>query len=244
MPARVLPTLKSGDVLKCIPGGGAEPPRQFTLGWIAPDGNCGFNALGISRESAITQLLARSNDVIIREAVAEDIRQALLQAHLPLMMRTANTNELRIRYFHIQNQIDGLRRQLGNIAPNITVAALQAEILLIQAANPQRAGLLERLRQAINNQIELDVLIHDYTHHQKTYGQFIREEFGRGAWLSYVRGGRGTLYALARINNLNVHIWQQNSIGQLEEIPLAPGLVGAERHLLHTDGLTHFHKLI
>lgn len=236
------PTLNNGDTLECIPVG-VEPPRKFTLKWVAKDGNCGFTSLGISRSNAVTQLLAHSSDAAIREAVGEDIRQALLQGHLPIRMTTPATNELRATYFHVQNQIDTLRRELGNIAPNITIEELEAEALLIQNANPQRFGLLRQFAQVINNQTELETRIRDYIHRQDVYKQFIQEEFCRGAWLGYVRGGRGTLYALACINNLNVHIWHQNSTGQLEEIPLAPGLIGEERHLLHTDGLTHFHSL-
>ena len=70
-------------------------------------------------------------------------------------------------------------------------------------------------------------------------------EFGRGAWLTYVRGERGTLYALAIINQLNVHIWEQNQAGELIPIPLASGLEIHPNniHMLHTNGLTHFNQL-
>jgi len=233
----------NGDILECVPVGGEAEPRRFRLEMIAKDGNCGFNALGIPRERAIAQLLSNSEDETIRASVAEDIRQALLQGNLPVGMRTAGTHRLRTEYFHIQTQIDELRRQLGDIAPDVTVEWLQAEFLRLRSETPQRALLLRRLKEAMKALEALNGQINRYTHSRESYINFITQEFGRGAWLSYVRGGRGTLYALAQINHLNVHIWRESREGRLERIPLADGLDGEERHLLHTDGLTHFHRL-
>lgn len=236
-------THKNEDILECAPVAGEAEPRRFRLEWIAPDGNCGFNALGIPRERAIEQLLRHADDEGIRASVADDIRQALLQGSLPMGMRTAVTNRLRTEYFHIQTRIDELRRQLGDIAPDVTVEWLQEEFLRVFPVDRERAMLLGKLRQVIQAIEALNGQINDYMNNQETYINFILQEFGRGAWLSYVRGGRGTLYALAQIYRLNVHIWRENREGQLERIPLADGLEGEEKHLLHTDGLTHFHRL-
>lgn len=234
---------RNGDILECASADGEAEPARFRLEMVAPDGNCGFNALGIPRERAIEQLLGNADNDVIRASVAEDIRQALLQGNLPVGMRTADTHHLRTEYFHIQTQIDELRRQLEDIAPDVTVEWLHEEFLRLRSENPQKALFLKRLKKAMQAIDVLNKQIDKYTHHRESYINFITQEFGRGAWLSYVRGGRGTLYALARLNHLNVHIWRENREGQLESIPLAPGLAGEERHLLHTDGLTHFHRL-
>ncbi|MCP5322756.1 MAG: hypothetical protein H6492_01955 [Candidatus Paracaedibacteraceae bacterium] len=234
---------RNGDILNCSSLDGEAEPRCFRLEMIDHDGNCGFNALGIPRERAIEQLLRHAENPDIRASVADDIRQALLQGNLPVGMRTADTHRLRTEYFHIQTQIDELRRQLEDIAPDVTVAWLQEEFLRLRSENPQKALLLKRLKKAMHAIDALNGQIDEYTHNRESYINFITQEFGRGAWLSYVRGGRGTLYALARLNHLNVHIWRENQEGRLERIPLAHGLDGEERHLLHTDGLTHFHRL-
>jgi hypothetical protein len=75
---------------------------------------------------------------------------------------------------------------------------------------------------------------------------FIISEFKQGRkWLSYVRNGKGTLYALAQISELDIRIWEPdpNHLGNLRRISLAQDILGQEINLLHTDRLTHFNAL-
>ncbi len=213
---------------------------------IPKDGDCGFSALGFTREDAVQRLLDRENDASVRAAVAEDIRVSFLAGHfagenLP--------NELRYQYYKHQTRVDSLRRQIiGLVLP--ADPTLEDLIQLarqdLQNYQGERAKLLLHLRKAISSLHEINIKIDAFTHDELTYKNFIRSEFIRSKrWLSYVRSGRGTLYALAQISGLDVRIWEPNPQhpGELRPIPLAAGLIGREVNLLHTNRLTHFNVL-
>ncbi|MBN9565265.1 MAG: hypothetical protein J0G29_04105 [Alphaproteobacteria bacterium] len=229
-------------------GAGAAPTR-FRVERVAEDGDCGFTALGLTRNQAVQQLIENQANPAIRAAVADDIRQALLQQNLPLGMRGREIYHLWApQFYHLQTQIDGIRRTLDDVdLARATPEAIVHYTPDVADYDEARATRIRTYLGLLARQTDLNIRIDAFTNNEDTYRQFVLHEFGRGAWLTYVRDGRGTLYALARINHINAHIWHLNPTGQLEPIPLARGLdEGATRevHMLHTNGLTHFNRLV
>lgn len=225
----------------------SEPESSMLEEIVVPkDGDCGFRCLGVLRQEAATLLLQKSNNRSIRRSVADDIRSAFISGRL---VGSKFPESKRKQYFKLHLLIDNSKRALSSLfLPNPLTS--QAIISLIKAE--QTAGHTDNVRQLKSlqkNLSELETLhqeIEAFTHSKETYEDFIRSEFQNGSgWLSYVRNGRGTLFALAQLLNIHVQLWEPDldRPDHLNRIPLAEGLKGKTVHILHTDRLSHFNLL-
>ena len=222
---------------------------------IARDGDCGFRALGLTREEGVELLLKNGQDENIRQSVAEDIRISILSENLvgwpALHEDRPKIRKLRRDYYHYQQQIGNTRRQLSNLGlalpENVSIQYLLP--LVIQDRNAGQLTRAENMVKLIKNIHDLNATnkkINKFTHDVETYRKFIISEFKQGRkWLSYVRNGKGTLYALAQIARLDIRIWEPDPyhLGKLHRIPLAQDILGQEINLLHTNRLTHFNVI-
>jgi len=239
-----------------------NPIITFQEREIARDGDCGFRVLGFTRKRGVELLLENAHNENIRQSVAEDIRMSLLGESLvgwpALDSDRPKIRKFRRDYYHYQQQIDSTRRQLSNLGlalPENTTLEYLLPLVFQDKTNGQieRAQYLQLLMRNIQKLRETNKGIDKFTHDVETYHNFIRSEFQEGnewirrgnRWLSYVRNGKGTLYALAQIAGLNIRIWEPdpNHPGDLRRIPLAQDILGQEINLLHTDRLTHFNAL-
>lgn len=232
-----------------------NPIITFQERVIDRDGDCGFKALGFTRKRGVELLLENAHNENIRQSVAEDIRISLLGESLvgwpALDKDRPKIRKLRRDYYHYQQQIDNTRRQLSNLGLALPENAT-LEYLLPLVFQDKRDGQIERaqylqsLMKNIQKLRDTNKEIDKFTHDAETYRMFIISEFKQGRkWLSYIRNGKGTLYALAQIAELDIRIWEPapNHLGNLRRIPLVQDIVGQEINLLHTDRLTHFNVL-
>ncbi len=213
---------------------------------ISRDGDCGFRCLGLTREHAVNLLLQNTDSQAVRDAVADDIRAAYLNGRL---VGTNFPEKFRRQFYKIQLKIDNLRRSISGVplAPNLTsesiIPLIEQETLV---GHKECVEMLSSLKMYLWALETVNQEIDKFTHSKEAYTDFIKSEFREGAgWLSYIRNGKGTLYALAKILGMNVQIWEPNPLkaGYLRRIPLADGLEGQKVNILHTDRLSHFNIL-
>lgn len=193
---------------------------------VQADGDCGFRALGLTRQEAIEQLQEHIDDEEVRHAIAHDIFAALVASELsPLVgvfrLRLESLSE---EYQALQEEIDSLHREHPDADASI-FEALQTR------QHEIRNTILDRIS-------ERGIVL-----------RFISIEFQNSQrYLSYVPEGRGTMWALAHINNIDLHIWTQQTQANegllLRPIRLEEGLSGRELHVLHDLRGMHFNTLV
>ena len=232
-----------------------DPIISFQEREIVRDGDCGFRALGLTRKRGVELLLENAHNENIRQSVAEDIRISLLGESLvgwpALDKDRPKIRKFRRDYYHYQQQIDSIRRQLSNLGlalpENVSIQYLLPLVTQDRNAGQViRAENIVKLIKSIHDLSTTNREIDKFTRDVETYRMFIISEFKQGRkWLSYVRNGKGTLYALAQISELDIRIWEPdpNHLGNLRRISLAQDILGQEINLLHTDRLTHFNAL-
>lgn len=115
-------------------------------------------------------------------------------------------------------------------------------------AQAQRGLLVEAQTQRKT----LQQTVWDQLDTREALAEFLREEFLQGGrYLSYVRGNQGTLYALAHMNNLEVHIWTRDTASEnlVESFTVPARIHGAPTNIIylhHTNygtRLNHFNLL-
>lgn len=226
-------------------------PIQFEEQKILGDGNCGFTGLGLARTASIEALMKRLDDENIKRMIQDDAREAFRGRDLPPQLmkelhQSANILQnqeeivrdflacLNDRYIEEGQQRLGILEMLHYLENAEGEEALEQKNIL-QKLQKQ----LEEIQASIDNQLGTPLFL----------VKFLYEEFIKGKrYLSYVKGSFGTLYALAHIHNLEVHIWvKDENTGMLIENFTVPARINDEPsniiHLHHTDNLNHFNLL-
>jgi hypothetical protein len=229
---------------------------------ILGDGNCGFTGLGLTRATSIEQLIAQlSTNAALAAMVRDDVREAFRGRDLP--------PRLMARLQGLANQLDEQEEVVGGILAPLNdqyIARRQLEGTLVpirltiqeMIQGLEQEDNIESLVQRkllIDTQSQREALeqsIWDQLDTLEALAEFLREEFLYGGrYLSYVRGNRGTLYALAHLNNLEIHIWTLDTDSNIlvESFTVPARILGAPSniiHLYHTNygnKLNHFNLL-
>lgn len=242
-------------------------PIRFEEIEVLGDGDCGFTALNLTRNSSIQQLITRiaSNDelsVELANMVLDDVRESFRGRDLP--------PKLMSRFSKIATRFDEQEDIITTICRNLNDRYVKRQhmlgITIERSFNPEEFITMLRADEDPETLIQIDALKEAQNHLgtiqqeifeqlsvPKTLIEFLQEEFLQGGrYLSYVRGSYGTLYALAHMNNFEVHIWTQesetNNLVQNFLVPARiPNTPSKVIHLYHTNygrELNHFNKLV
>lgn len=240
--------IASLDVYKAKYKGGLV---EFEEKSIPGDGNCGFTGLELMRSTSIRQLIQNLADPTVAEMVSDDVREAFRGGELP--------PSLMFQVQHLADEIHEKEELIGGMLSTLNTRyqdkfrrrlTLGEMIEALNSVEDKDAPVNSNLLKTSGDQLEnLQQQVWDTLGTQDNLAEFLREEFLQsGRYLSYVRGNRGTLYALAYINNLEVHIWTRSRPGYLVESFSVPAREhGASIiHLHHTaygSQLNHFNLL-
>jgi hypothetical protein len=236
-------------------------PVKFAERKIAADGNCGFTGLKLTRTDSIKKLIRQLDvDPNIAAMVRDDVREAFRGRELPptLMARVHHS----VTQLQGQEDImDGILSTLNDqyearqIASGLAPRRLTVPEMIAELESIRDDEALEKMGLLINAKEKLDTIqeeIWAQLDAPVALAEFLREEFlNGGKYLSYVRGNRGTLYAIAYMNNFEVHIWTRDAAtGDLVESFAVPahGAVPPKDsiHLYNTNygaTLNHFNLL-
>lgn len=241
-------------------------PIRFEEIEVLGDGDCGFTALSLTRNSSIQQLITKiaSNDELSIELVnmvCDDAKEAFRGRDLPPKLR-AKFSEIATRFDEQEDIVTTICRDLNDryakrqrmlgITINKSFKAEELATMLETDEDPETLVQIDALKEALNHLGTIQQEIFEQLSSPKTLIEFLQEEFLQGGrYLSYVRGSYGTLYALAHLNNFEVHIWTKNvETNNLVENFMVPARTLDTSfkiiHLYHTNygrELNHFNKL-
>ena len=263
LPGEGVPPAKKEELLTVYNANFNGQPIQLKEEEISGrGGNCGFIGLGLDRATSIKKLMSQLNDPHIDEIdkidemVRDDVTEAFRGRDLPprlMRLVLSLANQIDEQEETIAGILDPLNDQYAG-AHDGTRLTLEKMIEALKAREDQesqeRSALLLAAQQERNN---LEGLVWEQLLTPEALTTFLREEFlESGRWLSYVPGQHGTLYALAYLHNLEVHIWTRQEGGLVEtfsvpaRVPDAPANI---IHLHHTNygqgrGLNHFNLLV
>lgn len=242
-------------------------PIRFEEIEVLGDGDCGFTALGLTRNSSIQQLITKmaSNDELSIELVnmvCDDAKEAFRGRDLPPKLM-AKFSKLATRFDEQEDIVTTICRDLNDryakrqrtLGITIEHSFNPEELITMLEADedPETLIQIDALKEAQNHLGTIQQEIFEQLSSPKNLIEFLQEEFLQGGrYLSYVRGSYGTLYALAHMNNFEVHIWTKNvATNNLVENFMVPARTldapSKVIHLYHTNygrELNHFNKLV
>lgn len=194
-----------------------------------------FNALDISKNTAIEQLRANIHNEEIRSLISSDIKMAFLQDTLPGLMKIKpNYENIRQKFEQHQQKIQQCVEKLNE---NISLKDNQpldfSNLLESIKKHPNHQEL-----KIISDQIELE--LNNYTKADETLKDFIEHFFDQPITIS-------TFDALAKLNKICFYIWKTNLTNELtlfrtnedKEIKFERTI-----HLLSKGKVTELQKLI
>ena len=233
--------------------------KTFREGQVLGDGDCGFTSLGIpssatrtARETAIALLREHAHEEAIRILVRPDLLERLINPTADTRTLPPSLEALRVRF---RNQHDVL---LGAIAARRAQVNRDlgregdAGLGLDQVADHIRdAGEAGQYRQQLLELNAIKAEMEAFTPTQDQTDTFLQDEFiNRREYLSYQRGGGGTLEALVRVMGVGVTVFTgDRTLSPTLHVPGPPG--GQHFYLHHTGGtdskgrtfLNHFNVL-
>ena len=227
-------------------------PIAFIERPVPPDGNCGWTALGLTRSKSIERLIGAilnnemgsdrdGNPMSFAQIVHDDIFEAFTIGNLPpmLMLQLQQLSG----YIHAEEQAaNNLQIEISHLEE----LEEQGKLTEDQKAHFQYLKNERAKAKATIKDLEDKVKTHTTT--PDFIAEFLHAEFlDSHEYLSYVGAGNyGTLYALAQLHNLEVHVWTMQG-GQLMEtfsVPTAhPANIIHLHHTAYGHELNHFNLL-
>ena len=195
---------------------------------IPKDEDCAFHALGIARAIAATQLLAKTNDLAIRELVASEIASKVIEGAtcddtnylLPKSMQPERVKVLRTELIGAENLLEKVVKDI-NTLHHINVYSVKKLIQFPHLMLKER----QRLEAALTRLENVEAAIHAFAKEARTYEEYVTYFVASpGSWLGfepdYNMSARktGVIDAIAKINNLKVRIWQQQDSRPLQVV--------------------------
>lgn len=238
-----------------------EKKLHFKVRPVKSDGDCGFTALGYTREEGVALLLSKAGDEECRKLVAPEIRAAFIEGTLPKKMQEhKDYKELRISYHSAQSGLDICLQDIKNelkYTDNKSAGELLSYLEKEESFGKEHP-LYKKLLNAKKIWIDQEINLDKYCSEQKTYNAFICGYLHGGGWLSFLRKeGKdhptSTLDVLAREKKIEVLIWQEqkhaspnskNASPTLECVHyFKPLVVSRTVHIFHAPDNNHYNLL-
>ncbi len=210
---------------------------------VIGDGDCGFHALGITRQQLVSVLLPLETDNNIRRTLASEIRYTLLSDDIVDNIKPRKWLNIKDNY---QTSWDTLENKMSELKVNI------------EDPYPSELELNERviwLKEKIDDAVEQEELVATFTAFNKN-NQYVNEfcELPE-AFVSYISLylipktlwlGYQTALLWAQASQTSLTIWRHTtntdntlSLVHYYNAPEERNII----HLLHTSGFTHFNLL-
>lgn len=240
-------------------GGGV---RFFRESYVdGSQGNCGFTAIGLDREEAIELLIKNADNEKIRWLMASEIKALVTDPEekeaSSAYMLPAILQELRQLFYNERNQlVEHLEAQRMSLNTKLDLTG--SDGLTLKAAQSymcKHADQYEWGQGFIDNFQRLQQIDEEMERFIPTQEQivaFVVYEFGdRHGYVSYFRGGGGTLEALARIKRIELHVFE-GDLDLVQTLYVSPQVNNPHKYFLHHVGgvdskgrifLNHFNLL-
>ena len=229
------PTLQQPLLAGSIPG--RSSVTLFTEEPVEAKGDCGFIAIGASREEVVKVLMTLKGNEGDRESLVEEIRAAFMVGDLVATAEWTRLDKARIEQ---QENFDVLFRSIRDSLPDDDIGKsfeLDNLITWLEAQGNADAAKLAGQQSAVS---QAEKALEDYCKSEQTYELYVKALGGR-LWLGYKSA---LLYA--REKDISLYIWRKDKTGNLSLIDcheaVKPG--GQVIHMLHTSGFTHFNRLV
>lgn len=206
---------------------------------VSGDGNCGFTTLGVTREQVAEALGRLANDPKAREALSEEIREALMTDQIYTEEGIRLLQVLYHRQGEENKKLRVIRAKMKGL-PHFTEATLEQTIdWLNDNGAPEEA---ESLRQTslCTSQAEDALLL--YCKGPGGFQAYVNElEHNQNLWLGYKSA---LLYA--KTNDITLYIWMKSE-ADTNMLILQDYVIGEDGqiiHMLSTGRYTHFNLLV
>ncbi|OGT38322.1 MAG: hypothetical protein A3F11_06495 [Gammaproteobacteria bacterium RIFCSPHIGHO2_12_FULL_37_14] len=236
---------------------------------VKGDGDCGFHALGTTREIVSHALILLISDDQARSYLAEEIIAAFFANELTIPPEQSELSDLLRQYSNGQHNLDDLLKQtktvcasiltpeenradastLANILYSKTPSTLLDEALTNpnKVLTPQESDIVTGYLAGIeleNKNKEVADLLEDtrkYCARPELFKYYLTQLQDTTLWLGY-----RTAILFAKQQNISLYIWRPLTNAN-QTISLAEGYNGTDPkniiHLLHTNKFTHFNLL-
>lgn len=240
-----LATAKQVDPACLLVGSLEDVDYSFSEERVAGDGNCGFTAIGATRQQVVDCLRPLMSDAEFRLQLKEEMQQAV-ETEVFTFIAESESMLLRQRT-EAQSVFDGLYRQLRSRHPGWqhTQGDRQDEqqgqfMLWLEREGFDEDAKNLRDLSLLLSQAEGELTL--YFTRQDVCEAYI-DALGNRLWLGYQSA---LLYAQAK--RINLFIWRKNNDGDPGSLSLMHSHQIADAtntvYILHTDGFTHFNLLV
>jgi patatin-like phospholipase/acyl hydrolase/Ran GTPase-activating protein (RanGAP) involved in mRNA processing and transport len=214
--------------------------------------SCGFNVLGLDRDTAVEKLLESQNQPEIakeiRQLIQSEIKAALVTGTLPPTLKDSGGQALAQQYHKAQSDMDETLRKINTSLKTSVFHEAAALLKLFDTMadafyTSEKAALLK----AIKICDDIERTLNTYGLDPDIFTEFVLGYLAKGGWLSYIPGSTASLDALAKLTNTKAHVWQKKPGSSQEVICVHtanPSATGNTVYALHTHGLTHYNLLI
>jgi len=242
-----LPSLKKENLIPPTSLLGIFPDEEHAINFIehpvVGDGDCGFHVLGITRHRLVEILLPLQDSAEAREALAPEIRFALLSNDIPDSIKPVLWRETKQNYQAIWEDLELV---MSKVKSHID------EPYPGEFGLNERVGWLKEKTESDEEQIELTVALERFGKVNEEINTlctstetFIRyvNLYGipKMMWLGYQAA---LLWAQA--SDISLMIWRKNA-DAADMLTLMHSYQAPEEkniiHMLHTSGFTHFNLL-
>ena len=215
-------------------------PMRFVEHAVAPNGDCGFIALGTDRNELTSVLATLINDVDSRKILGEEILNALMSQDDSLPV-TDRWQTLITAYYKESAQQDELVRQIrSDFAISVPDQTPEALATWLEQNNHSEAAVI--LKKQIS-------------HVAKCYRSMETYVASPQMFVNYLQALRGSLFLgyqaaqlYAKVRGITLSIWQVDA--STRKLSLAArseaqpdNASGQVIHMLHTGGFTHYNLL-
>ncbi len=212
---------------------GENTQTYFREKTIVGDGNCGFRALNVSRDDLANILLTCADDAAAREALQNEIYEALTDPDPLIKTNEANylLTELE-NYWIIKNKIFNRFSALLNLSLLESITWLRDHQHLEEAADLESVEIGIQLT---------DDALHRYCQSKEAFEAYVNTYRNGKLWLGHESA---LLYAKAK--HFSLYIWTESTSSEnleLQKSHVLPQSTQPGVHLLHRDGSTHFNVL-
>lgn len=191
---------------------------------VRADGNCGFYALGINRQEAVSILLSMMDTFEHRRTLGEEILHELMAGTLA-GAETSQSVILRNKYEEFQKQENDLNQIINH------THGFDLKLKLNHSLQTIRAKLDAYLYQQIL----------PYSQSKEMFKSYVENSLGKNGFLGYC-----SALLLAKHKKYNLYIWKKkddiSGMIQCVRSNVEP-LNTATIHILHTHGSTHYNLL-
>ena len=223
----------------CLPDG---VQVKFSEEFVAPNGNCGFTALGVSRDQVANCLMALKNSNIMRKKLASEIQQAF-ETH---ELKTPEWENLALvrddRQTESSHYFRSLCEQFPDWQPLPGQELTEQESSLLKFLEEKnQINIIKEFRQKRLALFQSEEDLKLYCQKQEIFTLYA-DALRKRLWLGYESA---LIYAQNR--EISICIWRKthDSSNQLKLIDHHFTAGSAQViHILHTDSFTHFNLLI